>query len=71
MISILIGILAGVAIIAGAVAIGEHFLPQIMEWFNNSIDQVYQLTSLFPAWVLPYILVVVALAILSLGVKLL
>lgn len=71
MVSILLGILAGVSILAASVAIGEHFLPQIMEWFNNSIEQLYQLVPLLPTWVMPYILVAVAIAVISLGVKLL
>lgn len=71
MISILLGILAGVTVLAGAIAIGEHFLPQIMEWFNNSIETIYSITALFPTWMLPYFLIAIAIAVLSLGVKLL
>lgn len=71
MLSIFLGILAGISIIAASVAIGVHFLPQIMEWFNNSIEQVYQLIPMLPAWVMPYILVAVTVAVISLGVKLL
>lgn len=71
MISILVGIFAGLAVIAAVVAAIAYFLPHIIEWFNNSIDILMGITGLFPAWILPYILVVVMVAIISLGVKLL
>lgn len=71
MLSILVSILVALSVIAISVSVGEHFLPQILDWFNNAIDQVYQLLPLFPTWVLPYILVALVLALLSLGVKLL
>lgn len=71
MISIIIGILAGIAIIASVVAAIAYFLPHIIEWFNNSINILMGITGLFPAWLLPYILVVIMVAIISLGVKLL
>lgn len=71
MISILLGILAGIAALVAVVSVIAYFLPYIIEWFNNSIDTLMGITSLFPAWLMPYVLVAVGVAILSLGVKLL
>lgn len=71
MISILVGILVGIASIASIVAFIASFAPDIVKWFNSSIDFVMQMSDYLPTWILPYFLVAIAIALISLGVKLL
>lgn len=71
MISILVGILVGVAAVAALVAFLVQFAPAIISWFNSSIEAVTMLLDLLPSWVAPFVLVAVALSLVSLGVKLL
>lgn len=71
MISILVGILVGVAAVAALVGFLVQFAPSIISWFNSSVEAVTLLLDLLPSWVTPIVLTAVALALVSLGVKLL
>ena len=71
MISLLIAIAVGIVTIAGIVTFIFQFAPQIVEWLNNSVETISSIMTLLPAWIIPYCLVGVALAFISLGVKLL
>ena len=71
MIDLLIAIAVGIVTIAGIATFIYSFAPQIVEWLNNSVETISSIMTFLPAWIIPYCLVGVALALISLGVKLL
>ena len=71
MISILLGILAGLGSLIAIISFISAYSEQIVDWLNNSIEQIMIFTDLLPVWVVPYVLVAIAVALVSLGVKLL
>lgn len=71
MISLLLGILAGISAIVALVSFLVAFLPDLVNSFNLSYEHVLAVTNMLPDWVIPYVLVAITVAIISLGVKLL
>lgn len=71
MLSAIIAIAAAVAAAVGIIALINQFVPSIVEWINWGQNMAGQLFDFIPFWLLPFAAVMLVLAFVGLGVKLL
>ena len=71
MLSAIIAIAAAVAAAAGIIALINQFIPSIIEWLNWGQNMASQLFDFVPFWLIPFAAVMLVLAFVGLGVKLL
>lgn len=69
MLATVVAIFGIIVLFGGLLAFLWYAIPIITDTLNTILSYVDMITSLFPVWLLPFILIVLSVAVISIVVK--